>query len=285
MNKISALDYWRMGRARGWRYPIRYFFQSHWFDIVRGTNTHFWMPPEDYSRACPKGGDPVHYVACPTRAIVKSLRAIAAHAAARFGEFQFLDLGCGKGKALLVYAEYTKSMTVPPAVGIEIVPVLSHVAQENVKIAGFDGRIRIARGDARMWNEQSPNGPVILFLYNPFGKATLTYVLQTALERECYMAYVDPEHSTLLEEMKWTRIFRATGRYRNECLEVWHQNAQSASTSRAAGAVTRAILPPDTPVSGYDSATLGGRPARRDTVRRHAEVSAINPEFLPSSSQ
>lgn len=231
MTGIRPLDYWRMGRARGWRYPIQYFVQSHLFDILRGTNTHFWLPPEEYDRVSPRSVDAVHYVACPTRSIEKALKAVSEHAGARFGEFQFVDLGCGKGKALLVYAEHTKSQQALPAVGIEITPLLARVAQNNVDILGLNARIRIAHDDARTWRAWCAEAPTILFLYNPFGKETLKSVVHAATDLDCYVAYVDPEHSAVLEDRGWSRIFRASGRYKNERIEVWHRHGRAPRTS------------------------------------------------------
>jgi hypothetical protein len=224
MTEFSLRDYWRMAGARGWGYPVRYFFQSHLFDILRGTNTHFWTPPQDYRRVGPANADAVHYVACPTRSIVKALEAIEGHAGERFREFRFIDLGCGKGKTLLVYAERTRSMPVKTALGVEIVSTLSSIAQRNAKLVGLEEKIEVVAADAATWKELCPDTSVILFLYNPFGRATLAQVLRHTSGMECYVAYIDPEHASLLEEGGWNRIFRETGKYLNDCIEVWYRS-------------------------------------------------------------
>jgi SAM-dependent methyltransferase len=225
MKRISVGDYWRMARTRGLRYPFRYFSQSHLFDLLRSTDTHFWLPRSDYVRETSNIGDAVHYVACPTRSILASLRAIEAHAGSSFNSFQFIDLGCGKGKALLVYCEYTRRKDVSAAVGIELLGVLAGIAERNVRIRRLDRRAKVVCGDAKGWRFQCSEAYAILFLYNPFGVDTLQAVLDQANGIDCYVAYIDPEHSQVIERSGWKKIFAISGKYPNDCIEVWKNSA------------------------------------------------------------
>jgi len=224
MSRITFLDYWRMGRARGWGYPIRYFTQSHLFDLVRGTNTHFWMPPKEYDGACPGHGDAVHYVACPTKSIRKALKVITAHAKNTWDQFQFYDLGCGKGKALLVYNEYVGTRVKTPAIGIELVPSLAEVAENNIHLRHLEKRATVITGDATKWRSSCTGRGAIIFLYNPFGRSTLEAVLRGTENLPCYIAYVDPEHSSLLASKGWDKIHCEAGKYKNDNIEVWYRN-------------------------------------------------------------
>lgn len=221
MGGISLRDYYAMLKARGWRYPLRYFIHSHLFDILRGTDTHFWIPPAEYKQKNINSKDSIHYVACPTHIIRKCLREIHKHAGNGFGDYQFIDLGCGKGKALLVYAEYSGDLHPPPALGIEMVEAISSIARYNINARKLDGRIKVITDSAVNWVKHSTSARVIIFLYNPFGADTLLDVISRAKLNNCYIAYVDPEHSFLLREKGWTNIYERTGEYKNDHVQIW----------------------------------------------------------------
>ena len=224
MGTITLLDYYRMLKARGWKYPAQYFIQSHLFDLLRGTNTHFWVPHEEYQRQNSASEDSIHYVACPTHTIRKCLAAIHTHAGDEFGKYQFLDLGCGKGKALLVYAEYSENFKPPLALGIEMVDALAATARKNIAIRKETERLKIFTDTATNWREHSDSEYMIIFLYNPFGAKTLQEVIsKVKLIKKCYVAYVDPEHSALFGKQGWNKIHEAGGEYKNDHIEIWYQ--------------------------------------------------------------
>jgi SAM-dependent methyltransferase len=90
-------------------------------------------------------------------------------------KYSFVDLGCGKGRALLLAAEAGFKQVI----GVEISPVLSHIAQQNVDRlhAIGDGKspCRVVCMDAADY--QFPDGPCVLYLYNPFKGETLQRVV------------------------------------------------------------------------------------------------------------
>lgn len=225
MKNITFSDYYRMFRTRGWEYPLQYFFQSHLFDILRGTDTHFWVPPEDYKQHNTTANDSIHYVACPTIAIKKCLAAIQAHAGNDFRKYQFIDLGCGKGKTLLVYEEYAEGEQIYPAIGVELVEPLATTARDNARRCGNENSIKIITDSATNWAQYATSAHVIIFLYNPFGSKTLHEVIGKIGDKRCYIAYVDPEHTNILTEANWQCIFFEEGRYNNNKFRVFFNNA------------------------------------------------------------
>lgn len=219
---MNIADYVRMGRARGWGYPYRYFLESHWFDLVRGVDTHYWVPPTQYVGLCPSGrGDSVHYVACPTTIIRAGLADVRRHAETGFSQLQLFDLGCGKGKALLVYGEMLGAEPRPIAVGIEHVAELADIARANMVRRGLDGETSIVTGDAAEWCNHVQADGVIIFLYNPFGAATLRKVLAGCFASRAYIIYVDPEHHGLVQSLGWVQITSRSGRYKNDNARVY----------------------------------------------------------------
>ena len=96
--------------------------------------------------------------------------------AAAVGGFTFVDLGAGMGRAMLLAAEYPFRKVI----GIELNPILTKIAQSNLQIWQAAGRarapIQLVCGDAV--DARFPNGPCLVFLFNPFGAAVMRLLLK-----------------------------------------------------------------------------------------------------------
>jgi SAM-dependent methyltransferase len=93
----------------------------------------------------------------------------------------FIDLGCGKGRAVLLASEYPFAQII----GVEIAPQLHRIAVENV--ARYTAARRAeARGDVAPMcvlledaaNYRFPSGPLVVYLYHPFCRPVLEKVLR-----------------------------------------------------------------------------------------------------------
>jgi SAM-dependent methyltransferase len=93
----------------------------------------------------------------------------------------FIDLGCGKGRAVLLASEYP----FPHVVGVEIAPQLQRIAVENVarytaaRTAEERDRVapmRVLLEDAAHY--RFPSGPLVVYLYHPFCRPVLEKVLR-----------------------------------------------------------------------------------------------------------
>lgn len=82
-----------------------------------------------------------------------------------FSEFTFIDLGSGKGRALLMAAEYPFRRII----GVELLPELNAIAQENLRRFNSEKRkclnVETQCGDARQF--VFPPAPTVLYLFNP----------------------------------------------------------------------------------------------------------------------
>jgi SAM-dependent methyltransferase len=135
---------------------------------------------------------------------------------ARFREgATFIDLGCGKGRALLLASGYPFRQVV----GVEIVPSLHAIAVENARryLAGRPDapRIDVLLGDAASF--VFPSGPVLLYLYHPFCRPVLEQVLKNLGEslerepREVAVVYINDELRDALDRVPFLkRIWTAT---------------------------------------------------------------------------
>jgi hypothetical protein len=130
-----------------------------------------------------------------------------------FEKYTFIDLGSGKGRALLLASEYPFHAIV----GVELCPKLHATAVANFAIyRGPAQRCRDIRSIAADVTEYSfPAGPLLVYLWNPFEAPVLTRVL-TNLEadlardpREVYIVYVQPDLDPLLEaSSSWRKLWR-----------------------------------------------------------------------------
>lgn len=122
-------------------------------------------------------------------------------------DFTFIDLGSGKGRALLMAAPFGFKRII----GVEFMPELHRAAEKN--IAGYSSdrqryrNIEAVCVDARDF--QFPPGPMVVYLFNPFSESTFVQVLgnlRRSVEespRPLYIAYRFTEFERLLERSDW----------------------------------------------------------------------------------
>ena len=132
-------------------------------------------------------------------------------------QYTFIDIGCGKGRALLLALRYEFSSVV----GVELSPELANVARSNLQSFNAPWRkamvpARIETGDATAF--QLPDGPVLLYLYHPFAAPVMQRFLDhvgvslASNPRPLYLLYTNPELAPMLDrtpflEKLWDRHF------------------------------------------------------------------------------
>jgi len=118
-----------------------------------------------------------------------------------FGDFTFIDLGSGKGRTLLMASDYPFRRIV----GVEVLPSLHQIAQENVRQYKSEAQRCFALESicADATDFPLPDEPLVLYLFNPFPEsgmrqvaANLERTLQAA-PRPVYVLY----HNPLLEHV------------------------------------------------------------------------------------
>jgi SAM-dependent methyltransferase len=124
--------------------------------------------------------------------------------------FCFVDVGSGKGRALLLASDYPFRQII----GVELSPELDRIARANIaRYAEAAGGV-LARppvvstqGDATefLW----PPGPLVVYMWNAFTKPVMEQVFQNlkaSLEkqpRELYLVYMHPEQESMLARLPW----------------------------------------------------------------------------------
>ena len=137
------------------------------------------------------------------REMLASLLASAIPSSAKFDfrEFTFIDIGSGKGRALLMAADYPFRRIL----GIELLPELHRVAKENIAKYKSDSQkcfaIECLLSDASEFT--FPPEPTVLYLFNPLpesGLAKMIANLERSLQehpRPVFVLY----HNPLLEQV------------------------------------------------------------------------------------
>jgi SAM-dependent methyltransferase len=130
----------------------------------------------------------------------------------------FVDLGAGRGRALVFAAEHGFRTVV----GVELDPALAEQARSNVARweAGRGRRaVRPVTFDVRTEDATAvelPPGPVLVFVYNSFGADTLRIVLNRLVasydedRRPITLCYFNPVHVEVLENSARLRITART---------------------------------------------------------------------------
>ncbi len=152
---------------------------------------------------------------------------------ADFSDFVFIDLGSGKGRALLLASEYPFR----EIVGIEVQPELNRIAQENIirfpSGGRFCRRISSLCMDARDF--QFPDEPILLYLFNPFPDYVLKTVMtnfETSLRarpRPVFIIYNTPMEVGVLEALGYLEEIHTRENFRvyRTCIDAGSAGALS----------------------------------------------------------
>ncbi len=169
------------------------------FDLRNGVNTRGTTAPQSGL-----GGDAYLHAVRYQGVWAKTFR--AAMASPLIGppaESVFIDLGCGKGKAVMIAATYPFRRVI----GVELSPALARAAERN--IARFRRRnaglapIEIVVQDAGAF--EYPPLPIIVYLHNPFDGVILARVAQRLRAsiadqpRDALLIYHAPVHREVLD--------------------------------------------------------------------------------------
>lgn len=149
--------------------------------------------------------------------------------------FNFVDMGSGKGRALLVASEFPFKKIV----GIELSDQLHKIAADNVRLFKPETQ-QCPNFDLKCMNALDytyGDEPIVLFLFDPFGRDILAEVIAkldaslSSSPREAYVAYVYPQYEDLLQNCGSLRKIKHGG----PKWQPWSQYAIYAASGDASG--------------------------------------------------
>jgi SAM-dependent methyltransferase len=191
-------DYWRMlTSGRPWL-PWRYFREAHAFDLRRGTDTHVRVPKEDFGAEPAGFAEGTFYMASWTSEIDWAFRETRALLGPEFDRFAFVDVGCGKGKAVLRWTELcARAGSAQRIAGFDYHEPLVAIARRNhAKRFGAPGLITTA--DAERFDFAPLGGRVLCYLYNPFGPGLMRRFLERLRGLDVVLIYNNPAEDATL---------------------------------------------------------------------------------------
>ena len=163
-------------------------FDDARFDLLHGVDTGGYIRREEL--ALDRSSH--DYLASPRRKVVAALRALPVD----LRHFTFVDMGCGKGRVLLIARKFQFRQVI----GVELSEKLYRTAVRNTR--RFPD-VSVVHGDAAHY--PMPAGPCVLFLFNPFSENVLESVT-TNIERRftqdaspVYVIYLSPEFQAPFE--------------------------------------------------------------------------------------
>jgi SAM-dependent methyltransferase len=188
--------------AQGWIF-------AHPFDRFYHIDTSGFVASEELVSSPFDGGKPGFYAASQPSIIRTALKTLPGTEL-----FTFVDLGCGKGRPLIVASEFPFRSIV----GVELSESLARVARKNASILRrrFPTRVpvRVELQDASTY--PYPEGDLVVFLYNPFPEVVVRKMLEqlTLLlsgTRRIFVVYYNPVHGHCFDESPaFKRYFAAT---------------------------------------------------------------------------
>lgn len=147
--------------------------------------------------------------------------ALARDASFNFSDFTFIDVGSGKGRALLLAADYPFK----EIIGIELLPELHRIAEENISRYKSESqkcsRLLSILGDATQY--AFTQGAILLYLFNPLPENGLRALL-TRLQQNLTLnsekstpalriSYHNPLLANVLDEFPFLQKIAHTHQY------------------------------------------------------------------------
>lgn len=196
----------RAGRGRPRRHP---------FDLLHGVDTSGLMYADSlvtgHAHDCHNEG---YYASAPSlfHGAVGCWQQTLSPLGPLPGEYHFIDLGCGKGRALMLATEY-RFQSVK---GIELNAKLVRIARGNlrrwIRRPQLCNRVSVERGDALTLT--LPHGPVLLFVFNSFQaevvRGLVEWLVVAARTRTAPidLIYLHPDHDAMIARTPGIELLR-----------------------------------------------------------------------------
>jgi SAM-dependent methyltransferase len=152
----------------------------HPFDAKYGTDTGGYLGPEELVKGRENDAHNHGYSAIAPSVFHEAVRRWRETLPALFGRieaYRFVDVGAGKGRALLLAAE----LPFRKIIGVELSEELARVAQKNIaqwsRASRPKAKIRVVQGDAARF--PWPRTPLLVYLYNPFACALVEQMAES----------------------------------------------------------------------------------------------------------
>ena len=174
------------------------------FDAQHGTDTEATVRLEGLQIEGENVSLGHRYQASNSEDVRKALQALPI----AYEDFTFVDVGSGKGRVLLLAAEFNFRRIV----GIEFASALHEIALRNIALTGLHERVEAVCTDAAEY--EWPEGPLVLYFYNPFLLPVMRKILggivasTNGSPRPLYiiLMYISPALQAAVEDVGFKQI-------------------------------------------------------------------------------
>lgn len=212
-------DYRVMWRSAGVRLPLAFFREVHVYDIRHGTRTAELVPVEDFDVPPETRVGSVVYMASWTSTIRWTYHRLHAHFGGGFPDLTVVDIGCGKGKFLLVWGdELARDDLTQAVVGVDYSPSFVAAARGNLGRRGHE-TIEVRLADASELRAEDLGEDLVLYLYNPFSAGILANLLARLEGSIRAIAYCNPVQDDVVRQAGFHQLDNRDG---------WHPNQRVA---------------------------------------------------------
>ena len=210
-DNIGLWGYWDQSKAWGIRLPYYHFKEAHLFDLLHGTDTRAAVVRNDYNEQ-PEGFEyGTFYTPSWTSEIRNSFEFVRGLLGNEFDEYVFVDVGCGKGKAMLVWQQLlNKASIVADVCGVEYSSALSSVAKSNFAKM-FKMECKLVVTDASTLDFEQFGSRLILYMSNPFHGEVLRNFLTNLAQKEAIIIYNNPWHPGYFRKELYELIHETRG--------------------------------------------------------------------------
>jgi len=187
--------------------------ELHEFDLKYGTDTSGIIEPG----ALDIPDDQVSHAVRYQTALVDVFLDILCSLPISYQEFLFIDMGSGKGRALLLATQYPFK----GIIGVELSENLHRIASSNIQIYRDEmqqcHKIQSVCENAEKF--QIPNEKLVLYFYNPFDDHVMRLVFSNIEDsirrhfRDIYIAYLKPIHRGVFDQAAFLKVVKETERY------------------------------------------------------------------------
>jgi len=222
--------------ARNYRYrwsPSGWLDNAHaWaFDWQYGVNTRTIVPTHALALAEPQARQASRYQAASLRLVKRLLE----RAPGSPSEYEFVDIGSGMGRVLVVAAEYGFR----EVIGVEISKPLADGARRLLKryteVSGHSVPYQVVNSDVAQY--EFPPTDTFIFMYNPFGASVMQVVidaLAASLRRHHHrvvIAYANAVHHQLFDGLPYLRLLDE-GRFNGDPWRIYGNRAVDTTLAR-----------------------------------------------------
>jgi SAM-dependent methyltransferase len=215
--------------------------RTHPFDRTYGIDTSGVVPVENIHPDQSLHSKIVAYVGSQPSIVRRSLLALG-----DIRDYVFVDLGCGKGRAMTVASEFP----LRAVIGVELSPTLAATARANADTIArqFPERPKVTIANANVVDFPLPAGKVVLFNYHAFGAELIAKIVarcEAALASgelpHMFFVYYNPVHSEAfdaspalerfyVEQIPYDKSEIGFGPDRSDVVAIWQSVRGSVPT-------------------------------------------------------